>query len=200
MKTPALRGCTRSLTDPSNLLGGTPSLTRQPPHSGDYFIILEISPKFHLTSHKKSCATWSCFITKPQHLLSHLRLKTQHSGSQISWNLDHFQNLRKGLSSLPQKNARISTKTTLDSIFGKSQDWWLNSCCSGSSSSFSLHLHSSHLTFLPHLSVSLSLFIQRTTETKLGPSLPRSHPQLHLYPPKVTISLVWILRILSWDT
>lgn len=172
MKTPALRGCTRSLMDPSNLLGGTPSLTGQPPHSGDYFIISEINPKFHLTSHKNSCATWSpCFSTKPRHLLSHLGLKTQHRGSQISRNLDPFQNLRKGLSSLPQKNARISTETILDRILGKSQGLWLNSCCFGSSSSFCLHLHSSHLTFLPHLSISLSLFIHRNYWNGTG-SLP----------------------------
>lgn len=183
MKTPALRGCTRSLMDPSNLLGGTLSLTRQPPHSGDYFIISEISPKFHLTSHKKSCATWSpCFSTKPQHLLSHLRLKTQHSDSQISWNLDPFQNLRKGLSSLPQKSARISTKTILDRILGKSQGLWLNSCSFRSSSSFAFTFTVAIWPFFPTCQYLYHSLTTGTTETELGPSLPRSHPQRQPYP------------------
>lgn len=80
--------------------------------------------------------------------------------------IDPFQNLRKGLSSLAQKNARVRTWTILDRILGKSQCLWL---IAPASSYFFLHLHSSHLTFLPYLSTSLPLFTYRNYWNPTGP-------------------------------
>ena len=72
LKTAALQGHTGLLMDPPNLVGGTPSLTRQPAPLGGPFQKLS-SPKSHPTSHKENCSTWPpCFSTKPQHPLSHL--------------------------------------------------------------------------------------------------------------------------------
>lgn len=121
---------------------------------------------------EKLCHWSPCFSTKPRHLLSHLGLKTQHRVHLKflgTWIL--FRIWEKVWVLCPRKMPEYPTETILDWILGKSQGLWLNRGCFGSSSSFYLHLHSSHLTFLPHLSISLSLFIHRNYWNRTG-SLP----------------------------